>query len=217
MSKIKRGRPVDPETQLERKNQFINAAYELLHTKSYRNITIREIAELACTKSAMISYYFGGKQELFIALLQREEGRRVQSLQAVLTAENPLKKFIMLATKRFSEDVAITRFITDDIIHHDGPLRVQFINMVPKKIAKFLHLLIDQLKLKGILRQDLDSKWAAFSLMNLIVMPFVDAFIRDNVWGISHAEVSSEEWANHIYTLFTVGCQEMNTKKGENQ
>jgi len=217
MPKTKRGRPVDLETQTERKNQLINAAYELLHKKSYRNITIREIAEQACTKSAMISYYFGGKQELFIALLQREEGQRIQSLQAVLNTEDPLKTFISLATKRFSEDIAITRFITDDVIHHDGPLRDQFINMAPKKIAQFLPSLIEQLKLKGILRQGLDSKWAAFSLMNLIVMPFVGAFIRDNAWDISHEEVSGEDWENHIYTLFTAGCRDMNEIKGENE
>ena len=209
----KRGRPIDPEIQLERKNQLIDAAYALLHEKSYRNITIREIAEQANTKSAMISYYFGGKQELFLAMMQREEENRLQSLQGVLKSKDPLKAFIYIAIKRFSEDPAITRFITDDVIHIDGPLRDQFINTMPKKIAEFLPVLIDQLKKKGLIRKNLDAKWAAFSLMNLIVMPFVGAFIRDNAWEISHEEVSGDEWAEHVYQLFLTGCQNTNMIK----
>jgi len=208
---IRRGRPVDPEVQLERKNQLIDAAYALLHEKSYRNITIREIAEQANTKSAMISYYFGGKQELFLAMMQREEESRLQSLQGVLKSKDPLKAFIYIAIKRFSEDPAITRFITDDVIHTDGPLRDQFINTMPKKIAQFLPVLIDQLKKKDLIRKDLDSKWVAFSLMNLIVMPFVGAFIRDNAWEISHEEVSGNDWAEHVYQLFLTGCQNIKT------
>jgi len=211
----KRGRPVDPNTQLEKKNQLIDAAYALLHKKSYRNITIREIAEQANTKSAMISYYFGSKQALFIAMLEREEAKRLQSLRGVLDAEDPLKAFIYEAINRFAEDVAISRFITDDVLHIDGPLRDKFIDIAPKKIALFLPELIKTLQKKNMIRQDLDPKKGAFSLMNLIVMPFVGAFVREHAWEISHEEVSGEDWAEHIYQLFLTGCQNTKTTNSE--
>mgnify|MGYP000314732177 CR=1 FL=1 len=211
--KTSRGRPIDPESQKERKNQLIDAAYDLLHGKSYRDITIREIAEQANTKSAMISYYFGGKQGLFLAMMEREENKRLASLIGVLEAEDPLKAFIYEAIKNFSEDRAITRFIADDVMHVDGPLRDKLVNTTPKKIAQFLPSLIIRLQQKNILRLDIDPKKTAFSLMNMIVMPHISAFVREQAWGISHEEISGEDWAEHIYQLFLTGCQ--NTKPNE--
>jgi len=205
--KTSRGRPIDPGTQLKRKNRLIDAAYTLLHEKSYRDITIREIAEKAETKSAMISYYFSGKQGLFLAMMEREENKRLASLIGVLEAEDPLKAFIYEAISSFSEDRAITRFIADDVMHIDGPLRDKLVNTTPKKIAQFLPALIKQLQQKKILRLDIDTKKAAFSLMSLIVMPHIGAYVREHAWEISHEEISGEEWAEHVYQLFLTGCQ----------
>jgi len=42
-----RGRPSDPGVQQERKTRLIEAAHKLLTEKSFRNITIREIASEA--------------------------------------------------------------------------------------------------------------------------------------------------------------------------
>lgn len=65
-----RGRPVNAITQQQRKHGLMNTAFELLKEKSYRSITIWEIAAKANMQSAMISYYFGDKEGLFIALLE---------------------------------------------------------------------------------------------------------------------------------------------------
>jgi len=215
MTNSKRGRPVDPEVQLERKNQLIDAAYALLHEKSYRNITIRELADKANSKSAMISYYFGGKESLFMAMLEREEAKRLKSLDTILEADDPLKAFIYQVIHSFSQDVAISSFITDDVMHIDGPLRDKFVNTTPTKIAKFLPELIRSLQKKNMIREDLDPKKGAFSLMSMIIMPYVGAFVRERAWEISHEEVSSDEWVEHVYQLFLNGCRNTQTNEVE--
>ncbi|WP_315982105.1 helix-turn-helix domain-containing protein [Aliamphritea spongicola] len=64
-AKPKRGRPTDPALQEKRREDLLDAAFELLRHKSYRSITIRELASQANTQSAMIKYYFNDKQECF--------------------------------------------------------------------------------------------------------------------------------------------------------
>ena len=72
-------------------------------------------------------------------------------------------------------------------------------------MAQFLPELMKTLQKQGKLREDIDPKWAAFSLMTMILMPFIGARVRDRAWNISHDDVSSPKWVNHIYNLFMSG------------
>ena len=47
--------------------------------------------------------------------------------------------------------------------------------------------------------------------MNLIVMPYIGAFVREHAWEMTHEEVSGDDWAEHVYNLFFSGCQNMST------
>lgn len=55
-----------------RKDEIINACASLYETMSFRDITIKEISELTSFKRAAIYNYFQTKEEIFLALLQRE-------------------------------------------------------------------------------------------------------------------------------------------------
>ena len=55
-----------------RKDEIINACASLYETMSFKDITIKEIGELTTCKRAAIYNYFQTKEEIFLALLQRE-------------------------------------------------------------------------------------------------------------------------------------------------
>ena len=48
-----------------------NAAIRLFALKGYSDVSIRDIGKEAGVNSAAISYYFGGKRELYSAILQK--------------------------------------------------------------------------------------------------------------------------------------------------
>ncbi|MEH6626705.1 MAG: TetR/AcrR family transcriptional regulator [Motiliproteus sp.] len=204
---VKRGRPVDPKLQEQRKDDLLNAALELLLHKSYRSITIRDLASTAGTQSAMIKYYFGDKEGLFLAMLERIASKQVLEYQTLLDGPEPIKPFVESALRFFSQNPAFVRFVTDEIMSKDSALRDAFVEMMPKRMAKILPEMISKQQQAGRLRSDLDPQWAAFSLMNLIMTPFIMAPVRDLVWNIDHQDVSSAEWAEHIYRLFIQGVQ----------
>ena len=206
MTTLKRGRPLDSVSRDAKKDLLLDAAYELLQEKTYRSITIREIAEQASMKSAMIAYYFDNKQGLFVALIERFASLNISDMQSAIASDDPLKSFIRVSLCHFSENPSLSRFIADEILFQDSPLADAIINAMPRKVATFLPTLISSLQERGTLRKDLNPNWAAFSLMTMIIMPFIAAKVRDKAWKITHEEVSSPQWLEHIYGLFMSGC-----------
>ncbi|OZG75186.1 TetR family transcriptional regulator [Hahella sp. CCB-MM4] len=206
MSKSKsRGRPSDPGLQEMRKNQLINAASELLKSKSYRSITIREVAEKAGTQSAMVSYYFGNKEGLFMAMFEAHADRELVQLQKALTSSNPLLAFIQTLLKIFSESPHISRLLVDEVLTRNGEMQRRFIDILPRRMAKLLPSILSAQQDLGLLRKDLDPKWAAFSLMTMLITPFVAKPVREAAWTISDEDLAGEAWAQHIYNLFLFG------------
>lgn len=204
---IKRGRPADPGLQHQRKQELLDAAFELLRHKSYRSISIRELADAAGTQSAMIKYYFGDKQGLFLALLEQIATKQLAAFQAVLSAPDPMKAFITTSLAFFAQNPPVVRLVIDEVLSGDSPLQQGFIELIPTRMARLLPQLINAQQQAGRLRQDLDPKWAAFSLVSLILTPFILAPVREQAWNIRNDEVSSSRWVDHIYRLFMEGVR----------
>ncbi|WP_020405450.1 TetR/AcrR family transcriptional regulator [Hahella ganghwensis] len=200
-----RGRPSDPELQEKRKAQLINAASELLKSKSYRSITIRDLAEKAGTQSAMVSYYFGNKEGLFIAMFEALADEKLTLLQEVLQGSNPLRDFIHSLLKVFSRSPHILQLVSDEVLTRDGPLQRKFIDILPRRMASILPKILKAQQDRGLLRRDLDPKWAAFTLMTMLITPFVVKPVREIAWTITDEELASDAWADHIYQLFLSG------------
>ncbi|UZE96379.1 TetR/AcrR family transcriptional regulator [Alkalimarinus alittae] len=203
----KRGRPSDPAIQQQRKEQLMDTAYQLLNQKSYRAITIREIAEQAGMKSAMISYYFTNKEGLFTALIERYAATNSTQFEAILKSPEPIKAFIKKAVIHFSENPALSRLIADEVLTQQSDLGDKFLTIIPKKIATFLPMLIRAEQKAGRIHADLNPKWAAFSLMSMIVMPFIAAPAREKAWGISLQDITSDAWTDQLYHLYMSGCK----------
>lgn len=203
-----RGRPQDPEVQQERKDKLIAVAHRLMKQKSFQNITIRELAAEAGMQSAMISYYFGSKEGLFLAMLEELSVQHFSALNLVTKSDDPLKGFIVTMLGYLQENDALSRFIIDDIIGEAGMLGKRFIELFPMQMRAFLPTLIEQEQAAGRIRPELDPQWCAFSLLNMILMPFMAEPVRERAWDISRADICSDAWADHIYNVFTVGVSD---------
>ncbi|MEH6652221.1 MAG: TetR/AcrR family transcriptional regulator [Motiliproteus sp.] len=203
----KRGRPVDPQRQAQRREDLLDAAFELLRHQNYRSITIRDLAAEAGTQSAMIKYDFGNKRGLFVALLERISAKQFANVQALLSAPDPIRAFIDTTLSFFENNPQIINLMTTEVLSGDSELQQDLIDMMPKKMAALLPRLIENQQQAGKLRADLDPKWVAFSLVSLILTPFIGAPIRQHAWQISNEQIHSPAWADHIYRLFIEGVR----------
>ncbi len=200
---LSRGRPINPEKQVEQKNKLLDAAFELLSEKSYADITLRELATLSGVNSAMVSYYFSNKEGLFIALIDRMSKKHFLSMKEISHTKNPIKTFIVSILKILSSNGSFARLIHAEFSAKDSELSDIFIERFPKKMAVFLPQLIK--KETGIL-DDKKAKYVAFSLINMIITPFINKSIRKDAWQITDEEIQDDFWAEHIYQQFMFGC-----------
>lgn len=200
-----RGRPVDVNKQQEQKLKLIIAAQELLDEKSYRSLTIREIAQRAGVNSALIRYYFESKEGLFIALFEQMATEHFALMATISQSDTPIRAFITIMLDMLNEHSGFARFLHDEIMAGDSSLQFAFVEKFPKRMAIFLPDLIKQQIEQGNLAENTNTKYAAFSLMSLIITPFVTAPIRESVWKISSAELASPHWSEHIFQLFMSG------------
>ncbi|WP_303824194.1 TetR family transcriptional regulator [Ruminococcus flavefaciens] len=61
-----------PELTASRKEEIVNACERLYRTMSFKEITIKEIGEVTSFTRTSIYNYFQTKEEIFLALMQRE-------------------------------------------------------------------------------------------------------------------------------------------------
>ena len=71
------------ETMTCRKEKLIDACEKLYQTKTFGEITLKEIGEEAEFTRTAIYSYFQTKEEIFLALLQREYGKWIKELENI--------------------------------------------------------------------------------------------------------------------------------------
>lgn len=71
---------------------LLNATAELLSEATNIDVSLNEISQRASVNSAMIKYYFGNKEGLLLALLERDAETAMTSLKALSEMEIPAQK-----------------------------------------------------------------------------------------------------------------------------
>ena len=81
-----------PELTNARKEEIIAACETLYQTMGFKEITIKEIADYTSFSRPSIYNYFETKEEIFLALLQKEYERWIADLEAVISSRNAMTR-----------------------------------------------------------------------------------------------------------------------------
>ena len=85
-------RKVTPEHIARKREEIINACEQLYRTMSFREITLKEIGTITSFSRPTIYNYFETKEEIFLALFQREYDRWNEGLTAILNDREQMTK-----------------------------------------------------------------------------------------------------------------------------
>ncbi len=88
-------RKVTPEQIAQKREEIINACEQLYQTVSFREITLKEIGNLTSFSRPTIYNYFETKEEIFLALFQREYDRWNEDLTAILNGNEQMTKAVL--------------------------------------------------------------------------------------------------------------------------
>ncbi|MCR5291643.1 MAG: TetR/AcrR family transcriptional regulator [Eubacterium sp.] len=81
-----------PERTAERKEEIVNACEKLYQTMSFKDITLKEIGNETSFSRPTIYNYFQTKEEIFLALFEREYVRWNEELEDILQNNETLSK-----------------------------------------------------------------------------------------------------------------------------
>lgn len=80
----------NPDQETAARTALLDAAQELMLEEGYAAVSSRRLAAKAGTNSALVYYYFGNMDDLFIALFRRGAERSFERQAAALSSRQPL-------------------------------------------------------------------------------------------------------------------------------
>ena len=107
----------------DKKDRILEVAEELFAEKGFEGTSVRELARKARVNVAMISYYFGSKEELFASLVEHRAGLMREKLQLIHREEatDPMKKMDELIDYYVDKVTSNNRF--SRILHRELSLQ----------------------------------------------------------------------------------------------
>ena|SRR5579885_691605 len=87
------------------REQILDAARDVLVAHGYAGTTTRAIAEAADVRPSLVHYHFGGKQQLLVAVLERENERLLVRQRALFAAPGPLAAKYLTACEYLNDDL----------------------------------------------------------------------------------------------------------------
>ena len=81
-----------PALIAERREEIVNACEQLYQTRSFKEITLKEIGKVTSFSRPTIYNYFQTREEIFLALFQREYDRWNEELEAIIEENESLTR-----------------------------------------------------------------------------------------------------------------------------
>ena len=81
-----------PETVAQRRDEIVAACEQLYQTMSFKDITLKEISGVTSFSRPTIYNYFQTKEEIFLALFEREYDRWNEDLEKILSSDKAFSR-----------------------------------------------------------------------------------------------------------------------------
>lgn len=205
------GRPRQGERAEDVRAGLIAAATELFTQRGFDGVGLREVATAAGVTPAMVSYYFGDKQGLYVAMIESAFRRLIDRVAALARRESheeadPLLAFVRMHIATLAEEPWAPQLILREVLAGEGPLRERFIEEFARRMSETLLTLLEEGIEEGRLRPDLDPRLAMLSLMGLCVFPYLSHPISGPVLGIELDDDFRDRLIEHTVKLFARGA-----------
>lgn len=160
----------------DNKEKLIEAGEKLFAQKGLTGVSIRELSQAAGTNSALISYYFGGKEGLYSSILETQFLPMVMMLDSMAELKaSPKEKIISYAkcvARIHRKSPFLTKFLMGELTN---PSRF-FEIIVRKYIERVYRFLTETLKEgieRGEFRPDIDVNAASLTLAGMMNFYFI--------------------------------------------
>lgn len=171
------GRPQGGEGEAVRQ-ALLEAAREQFAERGFEAVTLRGIAAAAGVNAAMVHYYFGNKQGLYLAILSEGAAPLLAHLERALErpeadGEEVVRQFLVQFAATMAREPWLPQLFMREVISADGPLREQFVERFAARGARALQALLRRDRRLGRLGEGVEPRLGAIALMSLAWFPFI--------------------------------------------
>lgn len=178
----------------EKKEKLLQAATALFADEGYDRVSIRKIADAAGVNSAMISYYFGGKQGLYDAVIKTQLApvlAFVEEDRSRLDPRDVIRSYADHMLRIHQSQPHLLAYIFREFIMPSGR-EVHYFQSIGPKLFGLLSSALTRGVEEGIFRPDLDIPATAILLAGMVNFHYLTQQPRQHL-GISTVQTLSEK------------------------
>ena len=199
------GRPSGRDSDKVRAD-LIEAARQHFLSREFKAVSIREIADSAGVNGAMVNYYFGGKQGLYMAMVESVLTELDESLKELGTSNE-----LTIADFGKSYGVLLARnpwwpnFMIREVLFSEGPTKEAVVKKFGAIIGPKLLGLVQQEIENGHYRDDLNPQLTIIAFMGMTIFPFLARPVIEQVFNMNLDEKTVAAMTAHNSQLFLHG------------
>ena len=157
-------------TQKTPVNKIIDAAIPLFATRGFAGVSVKELAEAAGVNIALISYYFGGKENLYSVVLEKQFSIITEIIETAskedISTVDKIKHFAQYMVKAHKQCPYVSQLIYSEIINPTACFET--IKKDINRLNGFISDCISKAMAAGQFRSDLKPEYAVLSLISII-------------------------------------------------
>ncbi len=180
------GRPAGGQPG-EGQEALLQAARELMIEKGLPRLTVREVAERAGVKPALVNYYFGGKQGLLQALTDQVAASMVEGFEQSVNEgdgfEERFRAVLRHAVDLLGNDPYGPRLVVEQVFFGDEAVIDAFVDRFARRNLETMTRLLDQGRRTGEIR-DVAPMFLVPMLFGSSLFFFLAAPIFRRLYGI---------------------------------
>ena len=159
------------------KEKLLAAATRLFAEKGFAGVSIRQLAEAAGVNSATISYYYGGKEGLYEAVLATQYERLLEKFEAIADLKAPVEEKIrqyaeVIRLNHTAEQPLMARLIQGELTSPTACME-KVVRNYTSRIARIVSGIVQQGVEAGEFRQDIPPIFATLALAGMLNFYFI--------------------------------------------
>ncbi len=193
--------------------QILNTAENLFASKGFEGTTVRDIAEKAGVNVAMISYYFGSKEKLMVALFEHKTGHIKMRVESLLkdTSITPLQKINMLVDEHIERAMQQQKFhkiMMCEQVVNKNPVVLSLLNDVKMRNTSLISDLIKDGQKKGVFIKKVDVVLMINTMVGTVNQVMInksyykDFYKIEKITDEEYEELLKMKLSTHIKNLF---------------
>lgn len=198
----------------EKKEKLLAAGTVLFAKDGYDRVSIRQISEAAGVNSALISYYFGGKQGLYDAVLSEQLASVERFVSKDLSALDPREVIRQYAEEILSvhqKHPHLLPYLFRELASAENPPNSIFQTVAPKLFALLSGALARGVS-QGLFRPDLDVPSATILLAGMVNFHYLSRHPRDKMGIASTDAMNEERYLSQAVDVFLRGIERRDPK-----